>query len=499
MANDNTIGSFTAGDIEKYHKGQLSVKEMHALEKAALDDPFLADALEGYLMPGIDISADMAELEKRLASRTDTAKVIPLHTADPDRKRSFIWLRIAVMIVLIAGAGWLTYAFLFKTRSNDLAKLSQKEENSIAVAAKPKDSLANTNTITSSLSKPGQTDNLKEETTLHDGSSISTDKATADQNAPGDRDGMEEKHVIKRISADSGIIIPEVNKGVDLVITTTPSFKKEEYKLSELKAFPDNNVAKYKWDSTTDYAIGSRAKKQVAVNGYGDIAQQVQAEKPQAFGYSQNYNKKLEESYRNPNYFRGRVTDANNNALPFANITNSRDNVGTYSDANGYFALVSPDSIMNVQVKVVGFENKKLNLQNTVPTNMIVMQEDRSVATKVLDTVKRNYAARRSGDGTMTLEEPEPADGWSYYNSYVANNLNVPETFDTKRKDGDDAVEVSFEVNKNGEPINLKIEKSLCDKCDKEAIRLIKEGPKWKRKAKKGKRTTITVPFTKLD
>ena len=52
MANDNNIKKFTASDIEKYHKGQLSAKERHDLEKAALDDPFLADALEGYSTAG---------------------------------------------------------------------------------------------------------------------------------------------------------------------------------------------------------------------------------------------------------------------------------------------------------------------------------------------------------------------------------------------------------------------------------------------------------------
>ena len=31
-----------------YHKGQLTPAEMHAMEKAALDDPMLADALEGF-------------------------------------------------------------------------------------------------------------------------------------------------------------------------------------------------------------------------------------------------------------------------------------------------------------------------------------------------------------------------------------------------------------------------------------------------------------------
>ena len=34
-------------DIIKHKKGELSPKEMHALERKALSDPFLADALEG--------------------------------------------------------------------------------------------------------------------------------------------------------------------------------------------------------------------------------------------------------------------------------------------------------------------------------------------------------------------------------------------------------------------------------------------------------------------
>ena len=78
MANDNNIKKFTAIDIEKYHKGLLSPKEMHDLEKAALEDPFLADALEGYAVTGVNAEADIAELKKRLAEKTGQAKVIPL-------------------------------------------------------------------------------------------------------------------------------------------------------------------------------------------------------------------------------------------------------------------------------------------------------------------------------------------------------------------------------------------------------------------------------------
>jgi len=93
----------------------------------------------------------------------------------------------------------------------------------------------------------------------------------------------------------------------------------------------------------------------------------------------------------------------------------------------------------------------------------------------------------------MQLEEPEPSDGWAYYDNYLVNNIQLPDDYKSKSvKTGE--VQVSFEVNKNGEPVNFKIVKSLCSKCDKEAIRLIKEGPKWIRKAKNS-RTTVTIPF----
>jgi TonB family protein len=93
----------------------------------------------------------------------------------------------------------------------------------------------------------------------------------------------------------------------------------------------------------------------------------------------------------------------------------------------------------------------------------------------------------------MVLDEPEPVDGWSNYDLYLVNNLKVPETFKTKQGSGGE-VELSFEVDKNGEPVNITVKKSLCESCDKEAIRLLKEGPKWKRKIKKGK-GTVTIAF----
>ena len=43
-----------------------------------MDDPFLADALEGYAVAGVNAAADIGELKKRLTEKVEGAKVIPV-------------------------------------------------------------------------------------------------------------------------------------------------------------------------------------------------------------------------------------------------------------------------------------------------------------------------------------------------------------------------------------------------------------------------------------
>ena len=119
MAIDNNIKHFTAADIEKYHKGLLSNKEMHDLEKAAMDDPFLADALEGYAVAQVNVANDIAELKKRLAEKTEKTKVIPLKAAS---RNNFKILRAAILLAFVAGAGLLIYQFGFNKKETEIAE-----------------------------------------------------------------------------------------------------------------------------------------------------------------------------------------------------------------------------------------------------------------------------------------------------------------------------------------------------------------------------------------
>ena len=72
---------------------------------------------------------------------------------------------------------------------------------------------------------------------------------------------------------------------------------------------------------------------------------------------------------------------------------------------------------------------------------------------------------------------PKSAIGDREYQAYLKRELIRPT--DDECKDAKGSVSVSFNVDGNGRPYNLSIAKSLCPSADREAIRLVKDGPGW--------------------
>src|SRR5688572_9338681 len=99
MSDPSKYPNFTAADIERYHSGKMSDRERNAIEKAALEDPFLSDALEGYLLTSTP-AADLESLKNRLAEKTSGKR----YTIPFFRHNQF--MKVAAIILLVAGAGW---------------------------------------------------------------------------------------------------------------------------------------------------------------------------------------------------------------------------------------------------------------------------------------------------------------------------------------------------------------------------------------------------------
>ncbi len=88
------------------------------------------------------------------------------------------------------------------------------------------------------------------------------------------------------------------------------------------------------------------------------------------------------------------------------------------------------------------------------------------------------------------ISDLEPVDGFKKYNEYLFENIKKSKGTNKNTVNGE--VVLMFDVTDNGMPVNITVEKSLCSYCDEEAIRLIKEGPKWQKKQEKKGKIAIT-------
>lgn len=478
MANGDNIKNYSAADIERYHKGLLSPSERHALEKAALEDPFLADALEGYTVPGLDIQSDLAALRKQLENRTATAPIVAM---PPSRKSLSPLLRVAAVLIVMLGAGLLVYQFAYNKKDTELAQAEP-------VAADKKASEPGDSSVTMLPEKRVVEQVEKGKDKVQPSAPVSTPAPL-----PGEMATVTDKPAKDQVAAvrTETNTAPGSASGGAAPVTTNPAKAVTPSRKTDVQNQDDKETGLAREETRTKAQAKKQEEDLQAKTRSANAGQRQQKE------VAATANNAAESGYyrdRAMNTFRGRVTDASNTGLPFANVTNLQDNVGTYTDANGNFTLTSPDSVLNVQIRSLGYDNNNIQLRNSVPSNQVVMQEDRKELSEVVISQKPNAAARAKAP-ERTLIEPEPVDGWVKYDSYLANNLNIPDDFIPQKSQSDNSVQVSFEVDKNGEPVNIRVEKSLCSTCDKEAIRLIKEGPKFKRMAKKKGRTTVTINF----
>jgi len=449
VSEEKNIINYTAADIEKYWKGKLSAAEMHAIEKAAMDDPFLADALEGY--KNVDLAgAGLDSLQDRLDKRVGA--VVPFLNL---KRKRLTWMRAAAAIIIIVGVGLLVQQLVFKNKNeSSIVNVDNVEKNKAGVANTEQQKSDTPKTTTSNLSDTLTSKAIEK--------NLSTTKTPIVTHAFSTNDSI--KNGDDRLAGDVKI---ESSKN-DLVAKSAPEIKSPEKKEEAFRK--QEAFGKTALDSNKSL----NAPQATAVAKMKDAETLYDANKNGITFLNNKYN------YR--------VVDAQKNPVPFANVLNTRDNVGTYTDIRGNFNLVSSDSVLNVQIRSLGYNAAyyKLAPSNAQSVDLLLKEDERRETfaqnRKVVSSISRKDSAE--------IEEPEV--GWGNYNTYIANNIQIPENIRPKNTRSD--VELSFDIDKTGQPINIKVTRSSqCRECDEEAKRLLKEGPKWKRKGKKSKATISIV------
>lgn len=109
-------------NIERYLRGEMTPSEMHALEKEALEDPFLSEALEGFQNASPETYLfDLRQLHQSVHQRTKARK--------PKIISMWNWsLGIAAGLIFIAASAVFIISSLVQERKDALATAEKTEE-----------------------------------------------------------------------------------------------------------------------------------------------------------------------------------------------------------------------------------------------------------------------------------------------------------------------------------------------------------------------------------
>ncbi|MEJ7611528.1 MAG: energy transducer TonB [Ferruginibacter sp.] len=143
--------TYSAADLANYHNGNMTEKEMHRLEKAALEDPFLAEALEGY---AFDAAAEdnISILREQIDSRTAHQSRFFLY-----RRFGPAWLRIAAVFILFGGIGYAFYRLNSTDNRNELSQntpIEKKAVNPVPVQSDAPTNASSAETLTDAATAP---------------------------------------------------------------------------------------------------------------------------------------------------------------------------------------------------------------------------------------------------------------------------------------------------------------------------------------------------------
>lgn len=466
MSTNNDIKNYSAEDISRYWQGKLTSEEMHAMERAAMDDPFLADAMEGYSTANPQqITNDLAELRERLQEKDSDKKAVPMRSK---------WWRVAAVIILLGGASFLTFRLL--DNNNTASTLVQAKEEEKAKAP--------------------------------------TSEATANTQLKDSTVPVLNKALIADTLAENRAFISPGVGNTSAKQITLPAEKTQGYTFSTNKtvapnttAIPDLSAYKKQNDSSTFEALAKdNARRDSVVVAKTDAERNARMQ-DNATVYRNNA--PVNQSNQAPanrdnnrefylNNFSGRVIDPSNNAIPQASLRVNNNNQLTVSDNNGYFNIRSGDSLLDLSVVSSGYQSRQLTLRSNQPSDVVLdpVPQKKSAKEgygdfKKTEDVRKASAKSKVEDKSLKVYpmEAEPVTGWDEYNKYLTRSNRL--LLDTT---GSNEVVVSFIVSKNGRLSSFNIEKSAGKENDAEAIRLVRDGPAWR--ALKSRKTKARVIVT---
>ena len=400
-----------------YIRGLRKGKEAHRLEKESMQDPFLADAMDGY-----------NQVEGNHEQRIEKLRMqVSAHSA---KKKSTYAITWSIAACLIIGFGISSY-FLFLKKSMTDEVFIAEESVSIKLtepAAPPTPAIPATPTVPATPQKE---------------IALATTKVKTDSTPISE---------ITARQADKKDMIAEIQ-------TTSQPQGAPVAAVPMMEEVSEETAALQEVVATID-TFESESDKKMKLAKVATILPQ-------------------------NNMIKGRVTDEKGEPLIGASVTYKGTNIGTITNMNGEFSLVKKDDKKRLTAEYIGYDPVEIQV-DTSRTMLIAMNENKQALNEVVVVgygAKKNKKSTTAGNVVTVKEQakkeitPQPVIGKRSYQKYLKENLVRPT--DDNCKDIKGEVVLSFFVDEEGKPQNITVIHGLCEFADKEAIRLVKEGPKW--------------------
>ncbi len=420
--------SSLSDDIIKYGKGELSPKEMHALEKKALSDPFLADALEGTENISVeDFSKDVQSINEKIRGG--------------GRSIIFTPLRIAAGVLIVAVASFLIYQVI--PQAEKLAQAKKEKQPTKADSQKVSTSQAKVNdSATTKPTEPKQ-EILKPDSKLN----IAQAKDKAHKTAPSSgKPTLVEPNSVAQVNDQPSNLTIAKSLSVSEAASGNIQPSTEEEKVAEVDAVsvPSVNPSPQSTEPKRKEAMPmARSAKAIVADIQKKISGQVLAAE-------------------------------DGSPMPGVNVMLKGTTEGTVTDASGNFQLNLSQPNQPLVFSFVGYESQEINAAGKDKVN-VALKED---AKQLSEIVVTGLSTANDSDKEPVIKGAEPVGGIKAYDKYLDDNLRYPQQALENKIKG--KVVIEFTVRTDGSLDEFNVIKKLGYGCDEEGIRLVKEGPDWK-------------------
>lgn len=416
-----------APDFERYYKGSMPASERHALEKAALDDPFLQDALDGYAFAA-DPLPSLENLRQQLQqTNKPEAKILWF------RQKNFQRLIRVAAILLITVS--LTVILFNNNKNEESPTLANNtSQNNISAPDTAATTAATNLTVTAT---DGEGNKVETKLPLFNQPSTQQPLVIASND-----DTKSSGYNINGNMEDSLL--------KDLMLVNRKVEAKE-------KGIPQL--------STKDRAAAPTTIRMPASIIRGQVINQEGI--PVA-------NARINDPINN------QVIATDNNGNFELNNSRNTNNVSVDVNATGYLATNS-NLNNNASNRIVLQTESQVKDDSEIVTAALPKKK---FMANTADSIIKEDLPVYFNMNRVTLMSVSPLVGWDAYNDFIETNLKNSANIGSKAKGN---VVLSFSLNEIGKAINIVLKKSLDANCDAEAIRFIQNSPPFKRNKRLGK------------